>query len=517
MIVADLLADAALQLRLHTPSSPGRLERRISWCAPTEILDPTPLLTPNVLLCTNGVGMNIEEDRTWSAYVERLASVPVAAIAFGTGVAHHLIPPGLVKAAINFDVPLLEIPHSVSFLQVHRHLTNVLQAEHFTVRTRSWELADACSRHAATTSSVRSMLGEVGKAVGGPVAIVDGGGSVIAQSPGTSRWTNEDLRRAATNGDDDRSVPLPMGGGDSFQLVVHRSARDEPLSALLAPAASIIAVQLRSALQTASYRQPELQSLLSQAADWQGIGWQEFARTFRSTGLDEKRPTLAVVAALAEDGPANVWKIRLMLQDAFEELRVIVLDGAVVALAQGPTPDLLQAASGGSMASFLTENFRSLARNQAVVLKGPCESLDELRLGICAATELIHHVTEPVTAPELSIDALLAAAAGHGALGGARKLLSPIVAHDRKHSGHLLDTLKTYLDSDCQPSRACEKLFIHRNTLAQRLRKLESLLRLRLDTLEGQMTCLMAVRLTEGRGARPKVEAKTGVQPPASN
>ncbi|MGM0928891.1 MAG: helix-turn-helix domain-containing protein [Actinomycetota bacterium] len=130
---------------------------------------------------------------------------------------------------------------------------------------------------------------------------------------------------------------------------------------------------------------------------------------------------------------------------------------------------------------------------------------------------MIHHVTEPVTAPELSIDALLAAAAGHGAFAGARKLLSPIVAHDRKHSGHRLDTLKTYLDSDCQPSLACEKLFIHRNTLAQRLRKLESLLRLRLDTLEGQMTCLMAVRLTEGRGARSKMEAKTGVQPPVSN
>ena len=480
-------------------------------------MDPTPLLTPHVLLLTNGIGMNIEDHRTWSAYVERLAGVPVAAIAFGTGTAHHFLPPGLVEAATCFDVPLLEIPHFVSFLQVHRHITNVLQAEHFTVRTRSWELAEACSRHAATASPVRRMLGEVGKAVGGSVAIIDGGGSVIAQSPGTSHWTDEDLRRAATDGDDDRSVPLPMGGGDSFQVVVRGSTRDEPLAALLAPAASIMAVQLRSALQTASRRQPQLQSLLAQAADWQGVAGQEFARTFRSTGLDDKRPTLAVVAALSEDGPANVWKIRLMLQEAFEELRVIVLDDAVVALAQRPTPDLLQASRGGSMAASLTENFRSLARNQAMVLKGPCESLDELRLGICAATELMHHVTEPVTAPELSIDALLAAAAGHGALAGARKLLSPIVAHDRKHSAHLVDTLKTYLDSDCQPSRACAKLFIHRNTLAQRLRKLESLLRLRLDTLEGQMTCFMAVRLTDGQDARSQKESKTGVQPPAGN
>ena len=164
-----------------------------------------------------------------------------------------------------------------------------------------------------------------------------------------------------------------MGGGDSFQPCC---TPEHPGRTLVYPAGACglhHCSAARSALQTASYRQPQLQSLLSQAADWQGIAWQEFARTFRSTGLD-KTPDSGRSAALAEDGPANVWKIRLMLQDAFEELRVIVLDGAVVALAQGPTPDLLQAARRRSMASFLTENFRSLARNQAVVLKGPCES-----------------------------------------------------------------------------------------------------------------------------------------------
>jgi PucR family transcriptional regulator, purine catabolism regulatory protein len=496
MIVADLLAEDALQLRLHTPSSRSRLECRISWCAPTEVMDPTPLLSRNVLVLTNGIGMNIEDDRTWHAYVERLAGVPVSAIAFGTGAAHRLLPGGLVKAATALDVPLVEIPRAVSFLQVHRHITNVLQAERYAARTRSWELAETCSRYAASGSSVSAMLAEVSKTVGGPVAIIDGGGSVIARWPAASRWTSEDLRQAAMDGDDDRGVPLPMGG-DSFQLVVRGGVRHEPLATLLAPAASIMAVQLRSALQTTSHKQPQFRALLAQVSDWEGVALQEFTRTFRAIGLDPGQPTYAL-AALAAEGTAGVWKIRLVLQETFDVLHMIVHGDVAFALAQRSAGDV-PGGRGERPEAALAARLRALVPHQAVVLKGPCGNVDELRLGLHEAAGLVHKVTEPVLAAGLSIGSLLAAAAGHGARAGADKLLAPVLAYDDEHSAHLLGTLAAYLDSDCQPSRACRKLFIHRNTLAQRLRKLEQLLALSLDTLEGQATCLMALRIRESQ------------------
>ncbi|MFD1213439.1 PucR family transcriptional regulator [Arthrobacter sp. GCM10027362] len=497
MIVADLLAEDTLQLRLHTPSSRSRLECRISWCAPIEVMDPTPFLSRNVLVLTNGIGMNIDDDRTWHAYVERLAHVPVSAIAFGTGAAHRLLPKGLVKAATALDVPLLEIPRAVSFLQVHRHITNVLQAERFAARTRSWELAEACSRHAAAGSSFRTILAEVGKSVGCPVSVIDGGGSVIAQWPATSRWTDDDLRQAAVD-DDERVVPLPMGGGDSFRLVVRGSERDEPLATLLAPAASIMAVQLRSALQTTSRKQPQLGALLAQVPDWEGVARQEFARTFRSTGLDADQPTYVIAAVLTEGDLGSVWRIRLVLQEAFGVLQITVRDDVIFALAQRPAADDPDG-TGQPLAASLAARFRTVAPHQAAVLKGPCGSVDELRLGLHEAAGLVHQVTGPVVAAELGIGSLLAAAASHGACAGARRLLAPVLAYDEEHSGHLLQTLAAYLDSDCRPARTCRRLFIHRNTLIQRLRKLESLLALRLDTLEGQTVCLMALRLCQGQ------------------
>lgn len=492
MIVADLLAEDNLQLRLHTPSSSQRLGRRISWCAPTEILDPTPLLSSNVLLLTNGIGLNIEDDRTWDAYVERLARVPVAAIAFGTGTAHRLLPSGLVRAAAAHDVPLLEIPRAVPFLQVHRHVSNVLQAERFAATTRSWEIADRCAHLAASGAALGPILAEVSRAAGGPVAVLDAAGSVIARWPESSKWSRDDLQSAASD-ELGSSVPLPLGNGDNLHLVVRRTGSDYPLSSLLAPAASIIAMQLKGAVHTTSRKTAQLELLLSQAPDWPGVSLKEFTRTFRSTGLDPEQDTLTVVSALPPGALAETWRIRLILQERFGIVRVIVSSGVLYAFAQRADDGDRE---GRALARMLLERFRTEIPDRPLVLKSPSGSVDEFRLGLAQASTLVRDTAGPVIAPELSLEALVAATAGQGARVAATKLLAPVIEHDREHSAGLLRTLAIFLASDCQPSRACRALYIHRNTLSYRIRKLQTLLALRLDTLEGQSTALMALRIT---------------------
>jgi hypothetical protein len=289
-------------------------------------------------------------------------------------------------------------------------------------------------------------------------------------------------------------VPVPDGGAGAFRLVVRDAAPGEPMATLLAPAAAILAVQLNGALHATSHRQAQLLTLLAQAADWQHVALQEFARTFRSTGLEAGEPTVIAAAALAEGGPAGVWKVRLLLQEAFGELRIAVRGGIAYALAQRPAAGFFQD-PGEAPAAVLARLIRAAAPHQGVVLKGPCGSMDELRLGLCEAAQLVRQAAAPVAAPDFGIGSLLAAAAGHGARAGADRLLAPVQAYDAEHSADLVRTLRVYLDRNCQPSLACADLFIHRNTLAQRLRKLEALLNLDLDTLEGRATCLLALRL----------------------
>ena len=169
MRVQDLLAEDSLQLRLHTPSTAKSLATSISYSAPAEFLDPTPFLGANCLLITHGIGFNFFDQRTWDAYVERLARVPVCAIAFVTGVAHRLIPTPLVEAAKAHGIPLLEVPSVVPALQLQRFVTSVLEAERFALTRQSWELADLCAKAARSGGSLKAVLAEVAPRPGASV------------------------------------------------------------------------------------------------------------------------------------------------------------------------------------------------------------------------------------------------------------------------------------------------------------------------------------------------------------
>lgn len=494
MIIADLLAADSLQLRLHTPSTAERLSQEISWCAPTEVMDPTPFLSPNVLLLTNGIGLIVEDDRTWSAYVERLVNAQVAAIAFGTGAAHRLVPPGLIRAAAEQELPLLEIPRVVPFLQVHRHVVNVLQAEFFAATTRSWELAETCAELAASGRGLAEILGALADETGAELAIFDVSGAAIAGSPEGSTWTRTDLEGVAA-GRRDGVVPLPMGGGESFHLVARGSSVEHPVATLLGPAASIIAVQLQTALNSASHKERELEQLLDMVPDWNGVALEEFSRTFSATGLDSAAETYVITAAAGHSNLSHAWRLRLILQELFAEVRLVVRSETLIAFAQ--TPVLPDEGGDAVVVDVLFTRIRREMPHQPLVLKGPCGSVDEFRLSVFQASALVATATKPTLAPELAIGALVASSVTRGARASAQKLLAPVIAYDREHAGHLLQTLRAYLAHDCQPSRACASLFIHRNTLGQRLAKLERLLKLRLNTLEGQATCLMALRIVE--------------------
>jgi len=55
------------------------------------------------------------------------------------------------------------------------------------------------------------------------------------------------------------------------------------------------------------------------------------------------------------------------------------------------------------------------------------------------------------------------------------KAIQLLAEHDTHHSTGLIGTLETYLDTGCNAQQAAERLYLHRNTLAQRLAKIESL------------------------------------------
>lgn len=490
--VSDLLAEDSLQLRLHTPSTAKSLATSISYSAPAEFLDPTPFLGVNCLLITHGIGFNFFDQRTWDAYVERLAGVPVCAIAFVTGVAHRLIPTPLVEAAKAHGIPLLEVPSVVPALQLQRFVTSVLEAERFALTRRSWELADRCAKAARSGGSLRAVLAEVAAAAEGHCAIFDTTGALISCWPASSRWTAEDLRQ--DRGTPGSSFALPTGGTDHFQLVVRGGTNGEPLATLIGPASSILAMQLNSAFRASSPHLGKLERLMLQLEDWQGVALKELTRTFRNTGLDPQAPTFLLVAEPDKAQLPHAWRIRLAVQEHLNNTHVFTYRGSIYALAQARTDT---GADWDALPGRLLESLGRIVPGLPLVVKGPLRSVDELRLGLAHAQRLVRQVSGPTIAAPMSMESLVVATAGSGAHAAAENLLAPLRDYDRENNGQLLQTLRAYLDHDAHPSRVCQALFIHRNTLSKRLALMSRLLNVRLDTLDGLTTCLLAIRVTD--------------------
>ena len=71
---------------------------------------------------------------------------------------------------------------------------------------------------------------------------------------------------------------------------------------------------------------------------------------------------------------------------------------------------------------------------------------------------------------------LLQASSPEGLDAFARDALAPLIEHDRRHGSELATTLRTYLEEDRVQRRAAARMFIHVNTMAYRIGRIEALL-----------------------------------------
>ncbi|MDJ0349691.1 helix-turn-helix domain-containing protein [Cryobacterium sp. PH29-G1] len=484
MRVVDLILERSLQLLLQTPSSEARLAVEVSGCAPTELMDPTPFLDPSSLLLTSGIGMNFSDERTWDAFVERLIEVPVSAIVFATGMAHRVLPPGLVAACTQRDVPLLEVPAAVPPLQVNRYIESVMQAERLAVVNRGWRLADECARLANQDAEIITLLATVYSVIQSPLAVYDAYGTVIAQYPALATWASG-IRTKPQAGV--LNIPLPMGLNNPCRLAIRETQSGNPLASLLGPVASIIALQLNRSVNVDASRQEEIKSFVLACESWEEATHLDVRSAFQGIGLDPRVETSVLVADMSGEFASMSWQLRVALHETFHTVRVTEFSDRLVAFAQNPRDDF----------DAVTERLLHLHDRQPLVLKSLTLSLFELRLAVVHSLQLVQRIDRPQLAPELGLSAVVTATAGRGAKESARKFLTPLMDHDTKRGGPLMETLRAYLDNDAQPSKTCSALFIHRNSLNYRLRKIETLLRLNLNSVDGQATCLFALRLID--------------------
>lgn len=472
--ISDLADDADLNIRLRVTGGEGRLARPITWCAPTEHMDPTPFLSVNALVLTNGMGLNVKDFRIWDAYVERLVSVPVSGLAFGLGAAHSELPPGLIQACKAHGLPLLELPPEVPFVLIMRHVERAIAAERYEELRKGWELADGCTRLAAGGHSLAEVLERVADVVNARVAVIDHNEFELVSAG------------AAHGGPTRTALRLPSGDSEQFRLAIEGIGSDIVLQPILGPVAAVIAMQLSYTLGSHSpLHSREAARFMEALYEDRGEPLAPLRRYALESGFDPDGDWGAVLIGSSEEvAPAKLraiaWRARVGLQAGFSTVRFMEEAGLTTLLLQHRhgAADLLDATRG-----FFTD-----APELSVVVSESL-SLSELPL----ALQLARRNVGPAgvhQAPLADLAGIVRGLPSPGLVGMCQRLLAPLASDG---SSALRETFDAYLRLSGNSAKICEELFIHRNTLSYRLRKIEELLKLDLSDGEVRATCLLAL------------------------
>lgn len=207
----------------------------------------------------------------------------------------------------------------------------------------------------------------------------------------------------------------------------------------------------------------------------------------RAGGIALAQPPYVALVAVDADptttGPAGGTQAARHLAD--EVARVCSQEQGLAHVRDGHAAFLLHGSDASTLARDLARRLTEAgAETVTVGAEGPSELLAEAaarlpRALTCARVlQAIGQHGSGATPEQLGIYTLLLSETGQGQIEGfVRETLGPVLDDDAaREGGRLVDTLTTWYDLGGQPKQVAESLFVHVNTLYQRLERVDRLL-----------------------------------------
>lgn len=492
LTLAALLQNTSLGLDLLVPGAEGALTREALWVHNTELPDPSPYLREGEIVLTNGLWLT---DTPPSTFVAAVHQAGAAGIVFGLRKESPQTPDALIQACEQHRLPLLQISIDVPFTAVTQ-AASATQADQrrgalVDLVRRGDALAQAIS-HGAGASGVLAVLRREHDL---PLAVVDRMARPLA-SAGTT-LSPDQLRRVA-DGLARHPPPLEidLGSEHGKATVFLVGAVGDTDAALLCvkPVTELSRAEQDALDQAARFlslevaKQQAVQAIelrfASELLDMILSGAQRAAEVpdrLRAFGVDPYGELLVLATAFADGHEATLPGLSETVSAFFldRSLAVVVASGSqdVVAVLQRPRQDTHDLAD--ELRQAITKRFPDrraviglgkpaptahLLREPLVQARKACQVLRR-RPGQSVATfyELgTHRVLLGLQDPET----LRSFAAG---------VLRPLREHDRKRDAGLESTLRAFLQYDGQYAATAAALYIHVNTLRNRLAKITEL------------------------------------------
>lgn len=499
--LSQLLAIPNLGLRL-LQSGPGDPE--LSWVSTTELLDLSQYLEGGEVILTTGLSLGSDDPR-WRDFVAVLSRARVAGIGFGIGINHEQVPPPLVNAASTYRVALFEVPLPVPFIAVSKAIAELLRADELRAARGALRAQQQLLDRSRGDKDPAEVLANIAQVTGRQLALLGSDDTVLASTAGFAG-----VRDTAS------TEYVSLDADSSLRLAV---AGDTPLTpegrSVIAAGSMVLGMGLRGdRLEETRERER----------------WERFTagllagneRRQSSTILDPSLKLPEQVRAIAVQGTAedvSAWRHRP--RSGLDRL---------IAASQDPPP-----APGLALAWQLSANtdaavegaLKIAANHQLDAVVGRSAPISNATLSYRSASSRLHSLsptaplyTAPRTLEVIWADRdtpLLEALLSMGNLGGSmsaravgqhQELSSQVLGPLSLGSSELADaeramlreTMFAVFRADGQRGPAAAALGIHRNTLRDRLTRIERLMQRSLSDPDDRAELWFALRIEEVSG-----------------
>jgi purine catabolism regulator len=523
----DITVRRALELPVLRAGLPevvaghDRLDAPIRWVHAGEAANIGSLLSGGEMLLTTGMGIGARaaEQRR---YVERLAERGAVALVIELGTVFGELPPPLVAAAERADLPLVALRSEIPFVAVTEAIHTEIVSSHYALLRRGEQIQQELTGLMLDGEGIPAVLAALAATLHAPVFLEDPSGQLLSHGlpPGfdgdpLDRWEVARLGgREAVAGPGVAVAGVRFGAhqGDGRLLVADlRSPFDAVAGVALEQASGIVALALLRARQEEELLARERGSVLANLLDGR-IAPAAVGRALLAAGLERVPATVLPLAVRVGDetlaGDAD-WDA------ALRELQRLLADRGLPAVA-GRRPNgetalalvaLRDAAQRAAAADTAAELVRTTvarrlgaeAEAATTVVAGRASALAdaavELRLTAESAASAVALAPRPwhdVAALELR-RLLWAGRDDAGLAAFSRRVLGPLVAHDRQRKLVLLPTLEALLANGGRKAETARALHLNRQALYHRLTRIEELLGVDLGDAEQLLTLHVAL------------------------
>ena len=542
--VAEVLRlDVVRRGRPQVVAAPGGLDAPVRWVHAIEFADAARLLRGGELVLTTGIALP-DAEPLLGAYVAELAAVGVSALAVELGRKYTSgLPAAFIAAARDRGLPLIVFTREVPFIEITEAVHALIIDDQMDQLRASARLHEVFTDLAVAGAGPADILREAALLAGRPLVLEDLSHHVLACEPaGTDPATllaNFGTRSAAVpasprtayhpgpgwlvttvgaRGEDWGRVILVCGGPPApvDTVLVERAATTLALGRLLA--------RQQESLERQAHR-TLISILLTQADTDTG----EMAAQCRALGVPVTGRQLITAVIRSPDGGAGLLaQARVLdLAEAFadacrtERIPALVgsLDdvraGALLSADAGADPEQVLARVCAAARLGLARRARrpyGMASGEPVIGVGtPAASMRDVRRSLLEARQVADAAAEtpgPVDGrpfyrlADLRLRGLLSLLGADARLATfVDRELGPLRRYDAAHGTSLLSVLDAYLAAGGNKADTAARAHLARPTLYERLRHIERILGVSLDSAESRTS--LHVALLIGHRAPP--------------